>query len=116
MRRSRSKFRVVRACDVVLIGVVRLHFMYKYPQLLRCMIDTDSEYSASAIFVAALFVHCNFRLTSWLALRFCIVAIRSLLIIDYQGLFLGNCRSLRRLVVRSSRSHALQWRRLACDF
>ncbi|PIL27829.1 transporter [Ganoderma sinense ZZ0214-1] len=43
----------------------KLHFMYETPSLLRCMFDPNSENSASGIFVSALFIHCDFELTSW---------------------------------------------------
>ncbi|KAM5541792.1 hypothetical protein V8D89_004521 [Ganoderma adspersum] len=43
----------------------KLHFMYETPQPLWCIVEYDFDNSASAIFVSALFIHCDFVLTSW---------------------------------------------------
>lgn len=42
----------------------KLHFMYASRYLTANIVLTENT-SASSIFMAALFIHCNFRLTSW---------------------------------------------------
>ena len=56
------------------ISFVVLAFNTVFPGCISCtrsvltyILHTDHSFSASGVFIAALFIHCNFQLTSWYA-------------------------------------------------